>query len=191
MNSKRKILFLGCGRKETILIKFLEKKNINIILLGQKKIDTSSISAADILISFGYRTIISKKVLKKLNNPPINLHMSYLPYNKGSHPNFWSFYDKTPAGITIHEVNEKLDSGKIIFQKKIKFKLNRKTSFYSTYKILFKELEKLFCRHYKKIINSNYKSKPQIGKGTFHLKKNLPKNVKWKESIFKYLDNLK
>jgi methionyl-tRNA formyltransferase len=140
---------------------------------------------------FGYRKIIDKKILSKLNNPPINLHMSYLPYNKGSHPNFWSFYDNTPAGITIHEVSEKLDSGKIIYQKKIKFKLNNKSTFYSTYKILFNEIEKLFCRHYKKIINNNYKSMPQINKGTFHIKKNLPTNLIWKDGIFKYFDNLK
>ena len=138
---------MGYGRKETILINFLEKKNIKINLIEQKKIDISSISANDILISFGYRALINKKILNKLNNPPINLHMSFLPYNKGSHPNFWSFYDKTPAGVTIHEINEKIDSGNIIFQKKIKFKLNKQSSFYSTYKILFKELEKLFCRN--------------------------------------------
>ena len=62
----------------------------------------------------------------------INLHISYLPYNKGAHPNFWSFADNTPSGVTIHEVNENLDSGNIIFQKKIEFDiLNNKKNLIS------------------------------------------------------------
>ena len=113
--------------------------------------------------------------------------MSYLPYNKGSHPNYWSFIDKTPAGVTIHEINEAVDSGKIIFQKKIKFKLNKKSSFNSTYKLLFNELESLFCRHYKAILKNNYKANSQKKGGTFHSKKELPKNFKWRQSILDYI----
>ena len=45
--------------------------------------------------------------------------MSFLPYNRGSHPNFWSFIDDTPKGITIHEIDEGADTGNIVFQKKI------------------------------------------------------------------------
>tara|TARA_B110000027_G_C15944015_1_gene222561 strand:+ start:79 stop:654 length:576 start_codon:yes stop_codon:yes gene_type:complete len=188
---KKKVLFLGYNKKQTNLINFLRKKNINVVCIGQKKININTISKDDRLIVFGYRSIIDKKILKKLYFPPINLHLSYLPYNKGSHPNYWSFFERTPNGVTIHEVNKKLDSGKIIFQKKLKFKLTKKSTFYSTYLILFKEIEKLFSKNYKIFLDNKYESKSQIGKGTFHLRGDLPKRFDWKQPILKYLDNLK
>jgi hypothetical protein len=80
----------------------------------------------DLIISFGYRHIISKEIIKSVNCPIINLHISYLPYNRGAHPNFWSFYDKTPSGVTIHLVNEGIDTGPIIYQRHIIFDNNEK-----------------------------------------------------------------
>ncbi len=44
--------------------------------------------------------------------------MGYLPFNRGAHPNFWSFMEKTPSGVTMHEINSGIDKGKIIVQKK-------------------------------------------------------------------------
>ena len=41
--------------------------------------------------------------------------MSFLPYNRGSHPNFWSFVENTPKGVSIHEVSNGIDDGDIIF----------------------------------------------------------------------------
>ena len=191
MTYKKKVLFLGYNKKQTNLINFLKRKNINVVCVGQKKININTISKDDNFIVFGYRRIIDKKILKKLYYPPINLHLSYLPFNKGSHPNYWSFFESTPKGVTIHEVNEKLDSGKIILQKKIKFKITKKSTFFSTYLTLFKEMEKLFSKNYKKILNKRYESKSQIGKGTFHLTSDLPKKFNWKQPILKYLSNLK
>ena len=45
----------------------------------------------DLIISFGYKHIIKKEVISNSNIPIINLHISYLPWNKGAHLNFWSF----------------------------------------------------------------------------------------------------
>lgn len=51
----------------------------------------------------------------------INLHPSYLPYNKGKDPNFWALKDNTPFGISLHFVNENIDSGEIISRKEIHY----------------------------------------------------------------------
>ena len=119
----------------------------------------------------------------------INLHISYLPYNKGAHPNFWSFADNTPSGVTIHEVNENLDSGNIIFQKKIEFDIlnnKKKLNFEETYKILRREVEKLFIDNFEKLLNKKFISYPQFGIETYHSKKDLPKILKsWKQNILK------
>ena len=55
--------------------------------------------------------------LKQLQIPIVNLHKAYLPYNKGAHPNFWSFAENTPSGITIHVIDSGIDTGNIIYRK--------------------------------------------------------------------------
>ena len=88
--------------------------------MGQKELSEKNFDKNIILIiSFGYKRIIKKKILQKYNKIDfINLHMSYLPYNRGAYPNFWSFYKNSPKGVSIHLINKEIDKGKIIFRKK-------------------------------------------------------------------------
>lgn len=51
----------------------------------------------------------------------INFHPSYLPYNKGKHYNFWAIVENAPFGVTLHRVDEGVDTGDIIAQKKINY----------------------------------------------------------------------
>tara|TARA_X000001036_G_scaffold439005_1_gene488461 strand:- start:3479 stop:4060 length:582 start_codon:yes stop_codon:yes gene_type:complete len=181
-------IFLGYGKKETRLIKLIESKNIKVINL-KRSITLKDIKKADIIISFGYKKIITEKLLKSAHRPIINLHMSYLPFNRGAHPNFWSFIDNTPKGVTIHEINKKIDAGNIIVQKKFNINIKKRkfSSFKKTYNFLFKEIENLFEKNIKKILSNNYSSYKQKGKATSHHKSNLPKSLKlWNVNILKY-----
>ncbi len=187
-----KCLFLGYNEKQTKLINFLRKKNI-FVENKKGKISLDKIKKYDFIISFGYKKIIDKKIINNISRPIINLHMSYLPHNRGSHPNFWSFINNTVKGVTIHEIDKGLDSGPIIFQKKITFNLktNKNLTFKQTYKTLFKKLEIVFIKNYKKIIFRKYRVKTNnILKGSIHKKKDLPKDLKnWNTKILKYLIN--
>jgi methionyl-tRNA formyltransferase len=73
----------------------------------------------DLTICFGYRFILRPQALTRAVRPPINLHISYLPFNRGADPNYWSFHDGTPKGVTIHEIDESIDSGPIIFRQRV------------------------------------------------------------------------
>lgn len=186
----KKILFLGYTSKKTKLISILKKK-YKVKEFGQKKLNKKAANSYDIIISFGYRKIISEKILASLYRPPINLHMSYLPFNRGAHPNYWSFVEGGPIGISIHEINKKIDGGKIIIRKKIKIKLDKKLTFKKSYEILKKEIENLFLKNYNSILKRNYNLKKYKSKGSFHLKKDLPENLKsWNEKILNYLHKL-
>lgn len=66
---------------------------------------------------FGY--ILKKEFLDILPQGCINIHPSYLPFNKGSYPNVWSIIDGTPAGVTMHYIDEGIDTGKIISQSRV------------------------------------------------------------------------
>jgi len=196
-----KILFLGNNKtnKDTKLIddiKFFNKK----IIIHQinKKVDLKTLQKYDTIISFGYRHLIDSKTIDKYNKPIINLHISYLPYNKGSHPNYWSFVENTPTGISIHKINSGIDTGDLIFQKLIDFNLynNRKTlTFKNTYKTLISEIEALFLDNIDKLINHDFETYHQIGKGTYHNSADLPISLKtWNQNIYntvvKYNSNI-
>ena len=75
----------------------------------------------DILCLAGFMKILSSDFITKLKIPIINIHPSLLPKYKGlnTHQRAIDNHEKF-SGCTVHYVTEKLDSGKIISQKKIK-----------------------------------------------------------------------
>lgn len=183
-----KFLFLGYNKSKTTLINFLKKEKILVTHLS-RQITLKDLKDIDLVISFGYKKILNKTLLKKLKRPAINLHISYLPYNRGAHPNFWSFIDNTPKGVSIHEIDPGIDTGKIIFRKKVKINPYRKnlSTFKKTHAYLINQVEKLFIKKFKKILTKKYKSFKQKGKNTYHLKSNLPAELKnWNTNIIKF-----
>ena len=120
--------------------------------------------------------------------------MSFLPYNRGSYPNFWSFVNETPKGVTIHEIDGGADTGNIIFQNSYELdpNLEKFSTFRKTYDFLFSELENLFIEKYEDIIKNNYKSKKQVGKFSIHKDTDLPSDMNdWDTNILDYLQREK
>ena len=65
--------------------------------------------------------IISSNFIKNFNGKIINIHPSLLPKYKGLNTHQRALDNKEKySGCTVHYVNSKLDSGKIILQKKVK-----------------------------------------------------------------------
>ena len=182
---QKQCLFLGYKKNQTSVINFLKKKNFRI--KNYQKIPPLEIfKQSDFILSFGFRKIISENIIKKLKKPIFNIHLSYLPFNRGAHPNFWSFIENTPAGVSIHKIDKGIDTGDVILRKKIYFNtsLNKFSTFKKTYNFLFLEAEKLFKKNFNKIYNKKYKKILSNHKGTFHYKKDLPKWVKnWDMNI--------
>lgn len=100
------------------------------------------------------------------------MHISLLPWNRGSAPNLWSFWEDTPKGVTIHEMDAGIDTGPIIAQKELFFDEEKET-FSSTYNILQKEIVELFKECWGDISNGNYTTFSPNSKGTYHDKKDL------------------
>ena len=187
---KKIVYFLGYSKKKTKIIDFLKKKkNINLKILFNKKLCKNSASKADLIILFGYKKIIKKNIIDLVKNPIINLHISYLPYNRGAHPNFWSHKDKTPSGVSIHQIDDKIDQGNILYRKLVRFRKLDNITLRDSYKILIKEIEKLFIKKFKNILGKKYKIIKITNKGTFHKKEDLPKYVNWNDKIISHINN--
>jgi len=166
-----KILFLGYNQEQTSLINFLKNKGYEVFHY-QDKINLEFCLNFDYIISYGYRYIIKKDIINHFKNKIINLHISYLPYNKGSHPNFWSFLKNTSKGVTIHFIDEGIDTGDILLQKKVNFTFEEDT-FTKTYNKLNYEIENLFIENYQKLLENKILPIKQTNEGDIHYIKDL------------------
>ncbi len=120
------------------------------------------------IISFNYRFLINEDIITYMNGNLINLHTSFLPYNRGAAPNFFSFYDNTPKGVTIHRVAKGLDTGDILCRKEIVFDEETET-FETTYQRLMKEMEVLFFENWERIKSGEIIGERQdLTEGTYH-----------------------
>ena len=98
--------------------------------------------------------ILSADFIKNFAKPILNIHPSLLPKYKGLNTHKRVIKNKEKySGSTVHLVNAKLDSGKIILQKKIKISKNE--SDVSLEKKILKIEHKLYPRAIKKFLNSN------------------------------------
>ncbi len=122
---------------------------------------------SDIAISISFDYILKNEFIRIFKKRAINLHPSYLPYNKGQYPNVWSIIEGTPSGVTLHYIDAGIDTGEIIAQKKVPI------SEVDTGKTLFRKLERasleLFLETWPLIVKNKAPCIPQIKtKGTYH-----------------------
>lgn len=68
-------------------------------------------------VLFGYR--LSRDVFTMFPRGCFNLHPALLPYNRGADPNVWAIVDGTPAGATLHWIDERIDTGDIVAQARL------------------------------------------------------------------------
>ena len=128
---------------------------------------------SDLVVSFGYRHLIPDSMIKHYGSKIVNLHISLLPWNKGAHPNFWSFFDSTPSGVTIHEVSSELDSGAILLSREFVFD-TRVMTFNDTYWQLRRGVEELFLANALALSDTAIASTKQVEPGSYHSSKQLP-----------------
>ena len=169
-----KILFLG-GNLSKALVDWLETQGEIVIYTTEKiTLDYVKKIGSKFMVSYNYKYLIQEEIIDYVHAKVINLHISFLPYSRGAYPNIWSFLEDTPKGVTIHYVDEKIDTGDIIVQKQIFMDENNET-LKSYYEILHREIQKLFKKNWSKIKKSEIAPFPQIGKGTFHIKNDFSK----------------
>jgi len=96
--------------------------------------------------------ILSSSFIKKFNGKIINIHPSLLPKYKGLNTHDRAIKNKDKfAGCSVHYVSAKLDSGRIIMQKKIR--INAKDTLVSLSKKVLKKEHQLYPDSILKIFN--------------------------------------
>ena len=164
-----RILFLTNNKISESLINWLRKEADEEVIVINEKISKEMIEfhKPDLIISYNYRFIIKKDVLSFISNRIINLHISLLPWNRGAHPNLWSFLDSTPKGVTIHLIDEHIDTGNILVQKEVIFD-EKNEALVSSYQKLHKEIQEMFMDNWDGIKNFKITPRPQPAGGSIH-----------------------
>lgn len=168
----KSILFLGYGRDQTQLISCLEQQGCNVDHTEEKLNSPDEYAQYDLMVSFGYKHLIKKQFIDGYQGDILNLHVAYLPWNRGSHPNFWAFFDNTPHGVTIHLIDEGIDTGPILYQRYVNF--DSEKTFNETHNRLIAEIEQLFINNLNEIVARQYIPKPPRGRGSYHSDAHLP-----------------
>lgn len=163
------VFFLGDTNND--VYDFLNKQCSKVFQTSEKiNLDILAKIEPELIVSYGYRHIIKKDIIEKYKDKIINLHISYLPYNRGASPNFWSVIDNTIKGVTIHFIDEGVDTGDIIYQQELEF--SKELTLEESYRELRKAIEALFVENWNSIKNKTFtrKKQPKFF-GTYHTSK--------------------
>ena len=141
---------LSYAKKFGIYKKIIDYRNIKI---AEKIILNELIKNKIKLVCLaGFMKILTSNFIKKFNGKILNIHPSLLPKYKGLNTHQRALENKDKySGCTVHFVNSKLDSGKIILQKKVKIFKNETVKTLSK-KILAQE-HRLYPKAILKIFN--------------------------------------
>lgn len=163
-----KILLLGPQRPE--LISYLNLCGETVYQTEEKISFTSEIlNEVEFLVSYGYRHIIKSNIVNRFTQSMINIHISFLPWNRGADPNLWSFLEDTPKGVTIHYLDEGIDTGDILVQQQVYFSQNE--TLRTSYEKLSQAALNLFKQHWLEIREDKIVAKPQHQQGSYHQSK--------------------
>jgi len=130
-NKRYSVELLIVDQENAFALERGKKLEVKSIFTSPKSFDSKSKYEENILsilkeynieyiVLAGYMRIISSVLLKNFENKIINIHPSYLPEFKGKDAISNAFNARaSQTGITVHYVDEGIDSGKIIYQERI------------------------------------------------------------------------
>jgi methionyl-tRNA formyltransferase len=70
----------------------------------------------EFIVSDRTQFLIKQDIIDHLPRRIVNLHPSFLPWGRGYHPNYWSITENFPHGVTLHFIDEGIDTGDIVAQ---------------------------------------------------------------------------
>lgn len=180
------IVFTHSSSGNEEFIRHLEINNIEFLFESINKNYEKLIHfKPDYLLSIYYRFVVKKEILQLVNYRAMNSHPSLLPSYRGVKSSVWAILNgEKYTGISYHFMNDDIDDGKLILQKKIV--IREEDTAFSLYHKLISLFSKNFVEAFD-LLKSGYKGFDQVGEATYY-KRELPHNgvLKFSESTFEY-----
>lgn len=132
----------------------------------------------DYLVSDRYEHLVPRDVLECVEGRAINSHPSMLPLHRGWQPVFFSVQAEGPVGVSIHQMDENIDTGPVLFQSELT--INECDTLRSVHFRCRQEILKGFAELWPKIRHSNELPAPvpTEGLGSYNSKAEFEKQFK-------------
>lgn len=128
----------------------------------------------DLVLSVFWRYLLPRNFFKIPKNGCINFHLGLLPFNRGKNPNVWPIIEGTPAGVTMHYIDDNIDTGPIVCQREVVVKITDTAK--DVYNNSIKAFVELFQDSWDDIKAGKINSIPQESRfGTMHFSKDFQK----------------
>jgi methionyl-tRNA formyltransferase len=121
---------------------------------------------SDLGISVLFAYVLKPELISLFPKGCVNLHPALLPYNRGTYPNVWSIVEGTPAGVTLHYIDEGIDTGEVIAQQEVP--VSPADTGESLYHKLEDAAEALFINSWPLVQSGQAPRTPQLQGGTLH-----------------------
>lgn len=157
------MLYLGPPRPW--LEEFLSEPGDTVVRIGSP-LEPEDLEGADAVVSYGYRHLIGPEVIARFGARLVNLHISFLPFNRGADPNLWSFLEDTPKGVSIHVVDEGLDTGPLVARREVSMAPDDTLA--TSYERLSAAIEALFRAVWPSVRDGLVRPVPQPPGGSLH-----------------------
>ena len=175
-----------CFSLNNVFNKYNLNKISDVNINSQKFIDYIKKESIDIIISVAAPIIFNKKLLSSPNKFCINYHTALLPKYRGRMPLFWALLnDEIETGVTIHIMDEKIDNGYILGQKKII--IDKNDTLHNLYEKSIKSGAELLSNILYKIVNGTCKKqKNDSKKATYYTTPNKLDSQKFRNAEKKF-----
>ncbi|WBE25081.1 dTDP-4-amino-4,6-dideoxyglucose formyltransferase [Denitrificimonas caeni] len=149
----------------------VNKNPDGLLSLGMTCVDVKDTEAVasivnnyDLVISAHCKQIFPKELVENVRC--INIHPGLNPYNRGWYPQVFSIINKMPIGCTIHEMNEHVDHGAIIYQRRVDV-YSDDTSL-EVYNRVQNAEKELLNEYFKSLVLGSYKATKMKGDGNYN-----------------------
>lgn len=119
------IVFLGMNTAGEEVLDWLENRSdVEVLetITEEEELETIKRLEPEMAISSGFEHKVPREIIEVPEKGIVNLHPSYLPFNRGSHPFIWPIVEETVAGVSIHYMNEEIDEGPVIAKERVEIK---------------------------------------------------------------------
>lgn len=172
MSQRLKVLLIGYP--DSKVRSYLSNEEELSFIDGSELINIETIEkyGPEYIVLHGCHSILDEKIVENFPRRIINLHGAYLPWNRGGHPNLWSFLENTPKGGSVHFIDGQVDKGELISRKEIK--VFPDDTLASTYKRVKSMMEDLFISLWPSIKDGTVQTiRVDNTEGSYHAKKEL------------------
>lgn len=178
-----RIIYMGNRQIGSDILQFLKRRGEDVVwstIAGSPLSSDTHLAELepDIGVSIMYPHIIPASTIALFPKGIINMHPALLPYCRGKYPALWAIIEHKPAGVTLHYIDEGVDTGDIIAQECVCYW--DETTCKDLYERCVRNGYWIFGETWKSIVDGTCKRVPQPHhKATFHLAKEVQNPQKW------------